>query len=147
MVGPDLSRGDERCAHRMNDAMLADFDEWIAEEFARGPFTALVLVLQIGELTAEPVASTYFHVIGDEVRWKEMRGLLAGAPNKWNAVAFFASRDKSGPVADRIAKVRLLDVEERVNADRLELNKGAFFDKQGRRMQIEVAERPAPTLQ
>jgi hypothetical protein len=127
--------------------MRADFDEWIAGEFGRGPFTALILVLQVGELTAEPVASTYLHVIGDEVRWADMRKLLGGAPNKWNAVAFFASRDKGGPVPDRIAKVRLLDVEERVNADRLELNKGAFFDKKGRRLEIEAAETPKPTLQ
>lgn len=127
--------------------MLPDFDEWIAEEFARGPFTVLILVLDIGELTAEPVASTYLHVIGDEVRWAEMRKMLSGAPNKWNAAAFFPSREAGGPVADRIARVRLLDVEERVNADRLELNKGAFFDRKGRRMLIEEAEASKPTLQ
>lgn len=127
---------------------MLDFDEWIAEEFGRGPFTALILVLDIGAQTAEPVASTYLHVIGDDVRWADMSKMLAGAPNKWNAVAFFPSRDMGGPVADRIAKVRLLDVEERVNADRLELNKGAFFDRKGRRLEIEEAEAsPKPTLQ
>jgi hypothetical protein len=49
------------------------------------------------------------------------------------------SREKGGPVPDRLAKVRLLDLEERVGANRLELNNGAFFDKKGRRMQIEEA--------
>jgi len=120
-------------------AMQADFHQWIAEEFTRGPFTALILVLDIEELTAEPVASTYLHVIGDEVHWADMRKLLGGAPHKWNAAAFFPSREKGGPVPDRLAKVRLLDLEERVGANRLELNNGAFFDKKGRRMQIEEA--------
>ncbi len=118
--------------------MLADFNEWIAEEFAHGPFTALILVVDIGDETIEPVASTYLHIIGDEVDWSAMRGLLKGAPNKWNAAAFFVSRDgTSGPISDRLAKLRLLDTEERVRVDRMELNKGAFFDISGRRMQVE----------
>ncbi len=118
--------------------MSADFDKWIVDEFARGPFTALILVLDIGEETVEPVASTYLHVIGDEVGWADMRKMLNGAPHKWNAAAFFASRNTgAGPVPDSLAKVRLLDIEERVTADRLELNNGAFFDKRGRRMVVE----------
>ena len=117
--------------------MLADFNEWIAEEFERGPFTALIIVLTIGGETVEPVASTYLHVIGDEVEWRDMRSMLNGAPKKWNAAAFFASREANGPVPDRLAKVRLLEIEERVHGNRLELNNGAFFDKGGRRMLVE----------
>ena len=118
--------------------MPADFDEWIVEEFARGPFTALVLVVEIGKDTVEPVASTYLHVIGNEVEWSTMRAMLRGAPHQWNAVAFFVSRgEDGGAIPDRLAKLRLLDAEERVRADRLELNNGAFFDRNGRRMLVE----------
>jgi hypothetical protein len=120
--------------------MLPDFDEWIGQEFARGPFTALILVLQIGEDSVEPVASTYLHVIGDEVDWAAMRRLLDGAPHQWNAAAFFVSRGEAGgPVADRLAKIRLADMEEKVKADRLELNNAGFFDNRGRRMMVEEA--------
>jgi hypothetical protein len=121
--------------------MLPDFDDWIREEFARGPFTALILVLDVGDETVEPVASTYLHVIGDEIGWAAMRDMLKGAPNRWNAAAFFVSRgEKGGPVPDRVAKVRLLDTEERVRADRLTLNDSAFFDARGRRMIVEEAD-------
>jgi hypothetical protein len=121
--------------------MLPDFDDWIREEFARGPFTALILVLDVGDETVEPVASTYLHVIGDEIGWATMRDMLKGAPNRWNAAAFFATRgEKGGPVADMLAKVRLLDTEERVRADRLVLNDSAFFDAKGRRMIVEEAD-------
>jgi hypothetical protein len=120
--------------------MLPDFNEWIREEFERGPFTALILVLEIGKDTVEPVASTYLHVIGDEVRWDAMRKMLDGAPHKWNAAAFFVTRNENGaPVADRLAKVRLADTEQKVKADRLELNNSAFFDRRGRRMRVEEA--------
>lgn len=120
--------------------MLPDFDDWIVEEFARGPFTALILVFEVGDDSVDPVASTYLHIIGDEVDWAAMRRLLKGAPNRWNAVAFFVSRDpKTGPISDRLAKLRLLDTEERVKGNRLELNQSAFFDNRGRRMQVEEA--------
>ena len=118
--------------------MLVDFDQWISEEFGRGPFTALILVLEIGERTVEAVASTYLHVLGNEIDWPTMKGLLSGAPHRWNAAAVFASRDETGgPVPDRLAKLRLADTEERVRADRLELNRGAFFNSDGRRMTVE----------
>lgn len=121
--------------------MPPDFDQWIAEEFARGPFTALILVLDVGEESIEPVASTYLHVIGDDVDWRAMRRLLRGAPHQWNAAAFFASRaEKGGPVPDRLARLRLMDTEERVRADRLELNNAAFFNGEGRRMRVEEIE-------
>jgi hypothetical protein len=123
--------------------MLPDFNDWIGEEFAHGPFTALILVLDVGDETVEPLASTYLHVIGDEIDWKAMHRLLSGAPHKWNAAAFFVSRNEhGGPVADRLAKLRLADTEEKVKADRLELNNSAFFDRSGRRMMIEEAEPP-----
>jgi hypothetical protein len=120
--------------------MLADFNDWIVDEFERGPFTAMIIVLMIGAETVEPVASTYLHVIGDEVDWRDMRRMLNGAPKKWNAVAFFASREGNGPVPDLLAKVRLLEIEERVQGNRLELNNGAFFDTKGRRMLVEELE-------
>jgi hypothetical protein len=120
--------------------MLRDFDEWITEEFERGAFTALILVLDVGEETAEPVASTYLHVIGDDIDWRAMRTLLDGAPQSWNAAAFFVSRsEKGGPVSDRLAKIRLTDIGDKVKADRLALNTGAFFNRDGRRMLIEEA--------
>ncbi len=117
--------------------MLADFDEWITEEFAHGSFTALIIVVDVDEAAVEPVASTYLHVIGDDIEWRDMHKMLSGAPGRWNAVGFFASRGASGPVADGLAKVRLAELEERVRGNRLELNSGAFFDDRGRRMLVE----------
>ncbi len=55
---------------RSDPARPASFDAWIAEEFAAtGAFTALVVLIGIGELTLTPLRSTWLHVIGTELDW------------------------------------------------------------------------------
>ena len=117
----------------------SDFDEWIAAEFAeRGPFTALVILVSIGDLKVMPLCSTYFSVIGDEIDWSEITIILAGSGVDWNGAAFFPVTSADGnPLDNPTARLRLREVEARLEADRLVLNEGHFFDKWGRRTMVE----------
>lgn len=120
------------------DAVL-DFDGWIVAEFAdRGAFTALVVLVEIGERTVTPLASTYLNVIGAEITWLEILALFAGAGVPWDGASFFpvTARD-GGPLDNAAARARLRDLESRVKAERLTLNEGFFFDQQGQRMMVE----------
>lgn len=132
-----MSTGDEPAA--------TGFDAWIGEEFARGPgegFTALIVLVRIKGTKVTPAASTYAHVIGTDLDWGAMTGLLAGARKRWDAVAFFPRRDprRGGPLDDRTARLYLMDVEARLDDDRLVLNEGRFFDAWGRAMRIDEVE-------
>lgn len=119
---------------------LNRFDDWIAHEFhGTGGFTALVILVAIGELSVTPLRSTYFHVIGDEVRWAELSTLFAQSGAGWDGVLFAVRPDKDtgGPIADAIARVELQTLAEELTANRLILNENHFFDRWGRRLQIE----------
>ena len=118
-----------------------DFDAWIAEEFARkGAFTALAVLVEIGELTVTPLASTYFNVIGDETDWGEITVMFAGAGRSWDGASFYAlTATDGGPVDNPSARLKLKELETRIDDDRLVLNEGHFFDKWGRRMMVEEA--------
>jgi hypothetical protein len=115
-----------------------DFDRWIAEEFAEtGAFTALVILVEIGAKVT-PLCSSYFNVIGDEVDWAEVTVLFAGAGADWDGASFFpVTAPHGGPVDNPTARLRLRELEARLDEDRLVLNQGHFFDKWGRRMKIE----------
>lgn len=116
-----------------------EFDAWIAEEIAaRGPFTALVVLVEIGERSVTPLSSTYLNVIGAEVDWREILTLFAGAGVPWDGASFFpVTAPDGGPLDNNAARVGLRLIEERVKAERLVLNEGFFFDRHGRRMMIE----------
>jgi hypothetical protein len=116
-----------------------EFEGWIVEEFAaRGAFTALVILVEIGEATVTPLSSTYLSVIGDEVGWLEILALFSGAGVAWNGAAFFAAAaPDGGPLDNAAARAKLHQLELRVKSERLTLNEGYFFDKQGRRVMIE----------
>lgn len=121
---------------------MLDFDDWLKAEFARaGGFTALVVLVEITETDAKPVASTFFHVIGDEADWKAVRRMFASAPGGWDGAVFFVgtSRD-GGPLEEPLARVELRRVEAEIDDDRLRINDGAFFDRKGRRMRIDEDE-------
>lgn len=116
-----------------------DFEPWIVEEYAtRGAFTALVILVEIGEATVTPLSSTYLSVIGDDVGWLEITALFSGAGVAWDGAAFFAvSAPDGGPLYNAAAHVGLRALEQRVKSERLTLNAGHFFDRQGQRMMVE----------
>jgi hypothetical protein len=116
-----------------------DFDQWIAEEFARtGAFTALAVLVEIGETQVTPLASTYFNVIGEETDWGEITVMFAGAGRSWDGASFYPlTAADGGPVDNPTARLKLREIEARLDDDRLVLNEGHFFDKWGRRMQVE----------
>jgi len=116
-----------------------DFDTWLREEFARtGSFTALAVLVGIGETKVSPLCSTYFNVIGDEIDWSEITVLFAGAGQDWDGASFFPLiGPDGGPLDNPNARLKLRELEARLDDDRLVLNEGHFFDKWGRRMKIE----------
>jgi hypothetical protein len=120
----------------------ADFDDWIVSEFdTRGAFTALVVLVEIGERSVSPLASTFLNVIGPETGWMEIQALFLGAGVKWDGASFYpVSAPHGGPLDNAAARARLREIEARVKAERLALNDGFFFDRHGRRMMVEEAE-------
>lgn len=123
----------------ISETRATDFDQWIAEEFARtGAFTAFVVLVSIGETKVNPLCSTYFNVIGDEIEWGEITVLFAGSGTNWDGASFFPmTAANGGPLDNPTARVRLREIEARLDDDRLMLNEGHFFDKWGRRLKIE----------
>ena len=115
-----------------------DFDRWIAKEFAdSGPFTALVILVEIAEPAVAPLCSTYFNVIGDEIDWGEMTILFAASGRDWSGACFFPVTGTDGPLDNPTARLKLRELERRVDDNRLALNQGNFFDKWGRRLKID----------
>jgi hypothetical protein len=120
----------------------SDFEPWLARAFAAaGAFTALVILVEIAGTQVTPLCSTYFNVIGDEVTWGDIVTMFAGAGRSWDGAVFFPEvAAHGGPLDNPTARLRLRELEERVDADRLVLNQGHFFDAWGRRMTVaEVA--------
>lgn len=116
-----------------------EFEDWVVAEFAaRGPFTALVILVEIGETRVTPLTSTFLSVIGDEVGWLEILALFSGAGVPWDGAAFFAlTAPEGGPLDNAGARAQLRALEQQVRRDRMSLNQGHFFDKHGRRLMIE----------
>lgn len=115
-----------------------DFSDWLAETYAQeGDFTALVVLVAIGETRVTPLASTFLTFVGDEIGWSQIAGLFAGAKKAWDGVSFFPVLDADGPIENAEARARLRQLESRLTEDRLVLNEGAFFDSWGRKMKIE----------
>jgi len=84
------------------------------------------------------LCSTYFNVIGDEIDWSEMTVLFAGAGHAWDGASFYPLTAPDGGALDNpSARLRLRDLEKRIDADRLVLNEGHFFDKWGRRLRVD----------
>lgn len=116
-----------------------DFEPWLVREFAEtGAFTALVVLVTIDDTRVTPLCSTYFNVIGDEVAWGDIVVMFAGSGAEWDGAAFFpVTAAHGGPLDNPAARLKLRELEARLDADRLLLNQGHFFDKWGRRMKIE----------
>jgi hypothetical protein len=116
-----------------------DFKAWIDAEFAeRGAFTALVVLVEIGERSVTPVVSTYVNVSA-KIDWPEIVTLFAGVGIQWDGASFFPmAAPEGGPLDDAAARSRLIEIERRVRAERLTLNEGFFFDRHGQRIMVEV---------
>lgn len=123
----------------ISDAPATDFDAWLGRSVARlGSFTALVVLVRIDEPRVEPLASSWFHVIGGEADWPGVCRLFAGAGVRWDGAAFFATQGTGGgPAPDAVARTRLRELEARLRRDRLILNEGEFFDVWGRSLKLE----------
>jgi hypothetical protein len=123
----------------ISESSATDFDRWVVAEFAaRGPFTAFVILVDITEPAVTLLCSTYFNVIGDEIDWAEITLLFAASGRDWNGACFFPAVSASGtPLDNPTARLRLHELESRVEADRLTFNEGHFFDKEGHRLMIE----------
>ncbi len=117
------------------------FDHWIADEFEEsGPFTALIVLVAIGEIEVTPLRSTFLHVIGNEIDWLGFSEMMRGANVNWDGAMLMPTRDDDGGLLeDGHARNALRALETRIIEDRLVLNEGNFFDKWGRRLKIEEA--------
>jgi hypothetical protein len=123
--------------------MKADFEQWLTAQFAdTGPFTIFIVLVQIAGEEVVLLKSSYAHLIGDDMSWDEMRALLDRARAPWNGVAFFVGLGHAGgPLPDEAAARKLRDVEADVRADPLALNRGLFFDREGRHLRIDEVAR------
>jgi hypothetical protein len=117
----------------------SDFERWLAEAFAaRGPFTVLVVLVETVEGKVTPMCSTCFNVVTGDTEWSDIAVMFAGAGRDWDGAAFFpVSASDGGPVDNPTVRLRLRELEARIDGDLLALNEGAFFDPSGRRMRIE----------
>lgn len=119
---------------------LLTFDGWVAEEFGRtGGFTALVVLVGIGELTVTPLRSTWFHVVGRDLDWEAVARLLDGAGVAWDGAVFAPRTDRltGGPLPDAVARLQIRELGTEIVTDRSVLNAEHFFDRLGRRMKVE----------
>jgi len=122
------------------DDWATDFDEWLALTFARtGGFTVLIVLVEIGETTADLVASSYLHVIGDETRWPDMVRMFEEAGAGWNGAAFYQA-DRAGLVTDAVARQRLQELMRHLEGDRSLLKHAEFFNPHGLRLKIEAVD-------
>ncbi|MDP1839186.1 MAG: hypothetical protein Q8N31_24530 [Reyranella sp.] len=123
--------------------MKTDFEQWLAAQFAdTGAFTIFIVLVRIGSDKVVPVKSSYAHLIGDDMPWPGMRGLLDSARTPWDGVAFFVGLGhEGGPLPDAVAAAKLRQVEADVRADPLTFNRGMFFDHEGRHLRIDEAAR------
>jgi hypothetical protein len=119
-----------------------DFDLWLKDEFARvGPFTSLAVLVEITETKVLPICSTFVNVIGDETDWAEITVLFAGAGREWDGASFYSLiGPNGGPLDNPNARLRLRELEARIDENPLVLNEGNFFDKWGRRLKVEEIE-------
>jgi hypothetical protein len=117
-----------------------DFEQWLAAQYAdTGPFTVFIVLVRIAGEQVSAVRSSYAQMIGDDMPWPRMRALLDGARTPWDGAALFVglSHSGGGPMSDAMAKDKLKEVEAAVRADPLAVNRGLFFDREGRHMRID----------
>ena len=119
--------------------MKSDFELWLSAQYAEtGAFTAFIVLIRMDGDQVVPLKSSFAHLVGDDMPWRRMRELLDGAGARWDGVAFFVGLDQDGgPLPDAVATRKLREVEADLKADPLMLNRGRFFDRQGRHQRID----------
>ncbi len=118
-----------------------EFEAWLKAQFAEtGAFTIFIVLVHIDDGQVEALKSTFAQMIGDDMSWAEMTALLAGARTDWDGVGFFIGLTQNGRLmSDDEARSKLREIEAEVMADPLALNRGRFFDRQGRCLQVDEA--------
>lgn len=118
-----------------------DFDDWIVSTFAEtGSFTMLFVLVRIGEASVDLLRSAYLHVIGDELRWPQMKAVLDGAGVAWSGAVFYRA-GREGLVTDDEARSRLAALVRKLNEDRSLIREGEFVNADGLRLAIEEIRR------
>lgn len=119
--------------------MKSDFELWLSAQYAEtGSFTAFIVLVRIAGDEFTALKSSYAHLVGDDMPWRQMRELLDGARIAWDGVAFFVGLGADGgPLPDALATRKLREVEADVKRDPLVLNRGRFFDRHGRHIRID----------
>ncbi|MCQ4159513.1 hypothetical protein NON00_06185 [Roseomonas sp. GC11] len=121
----------------MTPPATTDFDDWILSTYAETEgFTMLFVLLRITEVTVEPLRAAWLHVVGDEVRWRDMMAQFTGAGVEWSAVVFFRA-GREGLVPDAEARARLGALTRKLHEDRSLIREGEFFNRDGLRLQLE----------
>lgn len=121
----------------MTSTCTTDFDDWLVDTFGQvGPFTMLIVLVEIGATSISLLASSYLHVIGNETRWTDMTDLLSGAGVPWSGAVFFQG-DRTGLVDDATARQRVSSLTRHLKADLSILKHGELFNPQGLRMRID----------
>ncbi len=123
----------------MSTSEKTEFDEWFASFYSStGDMTMLVILATIGESSVAPLCSTYFHVIGNDLDWDDLSLMFVGSGQPWDGAAFFPTKAANGgPVDNPTARLRMRELETKVTENRMTLNEGYFFDKEGRKIKIE----------
>jgi hypothetical protein len=121
------------------DDPVNDFERWVAGAFAKtGAFTALVVLVEIVETQVTPMCATWFNIVTGDIEWGDVAVMFAGAGRDWHGAAFFpVVASDGGPVDNPTARLRLHELEGGIDGDLLALNEGSFFDREGRRVQVE----------
>jgi hypothetical protein len=116
-----------------------DFESWIAGAFAEtGAFMTLVVLVELVEEQVTPMCSTWFNIMTGDIEWSDIAVMFAGAGREWHGAAFFpVFASDGGPIDNPTVRLRLHELEGRIDDDLLVLNEGGFFDRHGRRTHIE----------
>jgi len=99
--------------------MKTDFEHWLSAQIGEtGPFTLFIVLVSIAGDEVVPLKTSYAHLIGDDMAWREMGGLLDRAGVAWDGVAFFVGLGHAGgPLPDVAAARKLREVEADVKAE------------------------------
>lgn len=121
--------------------LVTAFDRWFEATLDReGPFTMFLILFEAAPTTILPLRSSYVHVIGPDLHWAELVALMDEADAPWDSVGIFAAKAPTGtPLPDVTARQRLASLEAAVVRDRLTIQKGELFDREGRRLSLDLA--------